>query len=42
MYQQPQQPPRHPQMAQQYRPQEQQGGVDDQDAEGEQDYGANG
>jgi len=39
MYQQPQ-AQQHAQMTQQYRPQEAQGGVDD-DAEGEQDY-ANG
>lgn len=40
MYQPPGQPS-HAQMQPPYRP-EQQGGVDDQDAEGEQDYGGNG
>jgi hypothetical protein len=40
MYQQPPQQ-QHAQMTQQYRP-EQQSGVDDQDADGEQDFGANG
>lgn len=45
MYGQPQTPQQqqHPQMTQQYRPQqEQQGGIDDQDADGEQEYGASG
>ncbi|KAK5134928.1 hypothetical protein LTR08_006019 [Meristemomyces frigidus] len=41
MYQPPPAQQQHPQMTQQYRAQEQQGGVDDQDADGEQDYGAN-
>lgn len=43
MYQQPQQPQQHPQMTQPYRPQDQQQGhVEDPDADGEQDYGGNG
>merc|ERR1719282_624595 len=38
----PQPPQQHPQMHAQYRPQDPQGGVDDQDAEGDQDYGQGG
>ncbi|GAB1731137.1 hypothetical protein NU195Hw_g8246t1 [Hortaea werneckii] len=38
----PQPPQQHPQMHTQYRPQDPQGGVDDQDAEADQDYGQGG
>lgn len=41
MYQ-PPPPQQHAQMTQQYRPEQQQSGVEDQDADGEQDFGANG